>query len=156
VTIRPALLLVLAVLSTAALALDRKHRDGSVPVTPDKAALDFLGRYEHAINTKSTREFVALLDPASRECYEHSKHPEYYKEEFGRWLSLKLDSLNDFRKFNPGFDSDFYRLMKYPNPPTHVAEFNSEGMIGSKVGHGWHSIEVIEENGRYSLAYRCM
>jgi hypothetical protein len=63
VTIRPALLLVLAVLSTAALALDRKHRDGSVPVTPDKAALDFLGRYEHAINTKSTREFTTRLAP---------------------------------------------------------------------------------------------
>ena len=152
---RSALLLVLA-LSSTAFALDTKHRDGSVPITPDKAALAFAARYEHAINTKSTGEFVALLHPASRECYRSSKHPEYYREEFGRWFELKLDSVKDFRKYKPGFDSEFYRLMKYPKAPTHVAEFDSEAMIGSKVGHGWHSIEVIQENGRYYLAYRCM
>lgn len=150
------LLLVLALLSATAFALDKKHRDGSVPITPDKAALGFVARYEHAINAKSTEEFVALLHPASRECYQDSKHPEYYKEEFGRWFELKLNSLKDFRKFKPGFDSEFYRLMKYPRAPTHIAEFDSEAMIGSKMGHGWHSIEVIEENGKYYLAYRCM
>jgi len=116
----------------------------------------FVARYEHAINTKSTEEFVALLHPASRECYQGSKHPEYYKQEFGSWFELRLDSLKEFRKYKPGFDSEFFRLMKYPRAPTHIAEFDSEAMIGSRVGHGWHSIEVIEENGRYALAYRCM
>jgi hypothetical protein len=153
---RSTLLLVLALLSAEAFALDTKHRDGSVQVAPDKAALEFAARYEHAINTKSTKELVALLDRESRDCYQGSKHPEYYKQEFGRWFELKLDSLKDFRKYKPEFDSEFYRLMKYPKAPTHIAEFDSEAMIGSKVGHGWHSIELIEENGTYSLAYRCM
>ena len=56
---RPALLLVLAFPSANALALDRKHRDASVEVAPGKAALEFAARYERAINTKSTEEFVA-------------------------------------------------------------------------------------------------
>jgi hypothetical protein len=149
------LVLVLA-LSSTAFALDKKHLEGSIQVKPDEAALRFVARYEHAINTKSTKEFVALLHPASRECYQHSKHPEYYKEEFGEWFELKLNSLKDFRTFKPGFDDEFYRLMKYPKIPTHIAEFNSEAMTGSKIGHGWHSIEIVEENGRYYLAYRCM
>ena len=153
---RLTLLLVPALFSAAAFALDKKHLEGSVRATPDKAALDFVARYEHAINTKSTEEFVALLHPASRECYQNSKHPEYYKEEFGRWFGLKLNSLKNFRKYKPGLDPDFYRLIKYPKAPTHIAEFNSEAMTGSKVGHGWHSIEMIEEIGRYYLAYRCM
>jgi hypothetical protein len=153
---RPTLLLVLGLCSTAALALDKKHLDGSVQMTPDKPALEFAARYEHAINTKNAREFKALLHPASRECYRNSKHPEYYKQEFASWFDLKLESLKDFRKYKPGFDSEFYRLMKYPKAPTHIAEFDSEAMIGSKPGHGWHSIDVIEENGRYYLAYRCM
>ena len=153
----PSILLVcLALCSGATVALDRKHLDASTPVTPDKPALDFAARYEHAINTKSTDEFLALFHPASRDCYQSSTHPEYYREEFGRWFGLTLRSLKDFRKFKPGFDSDFYRLMKYPRTPTHVAEFDSEAMIGTKIGHGWHSIEVIEESGRYYLAYRCM
>lgn len=150
------LLLSIALCSAAAFGLDRKHLDGSTPVTPDRAALGFVAHYEHAINTKSTEELVALLHPASRECYRSSKHPEYYREEFGRWFGLTLGTLKDFRKFKSGFDSDFYRLMKYPRIPTHLAEFNSEAMVGSKVGRGWHSIEVIEESGRYYLAYRCM
>jgi hypothetical protein len=153
---RPTLLLVLGLCSTAALALDKKHLDGSVQMTPDKPALEFAARYEHAINTKNAREFKALLHPASRECYRNSKHPEYYKQEFASWFDLKLESLKDFRKYKPGFDSEFYRLMKYPKTPTHVVEFNSEAMVGSKLGRGWHSIDVIEENGRYYLAYRCM
>jgi len=149
-------LLVLALLPAAAFALDKRHLDGSVQVTPDRAALGFAARYEHAINTKSTKEFAALLHPASRECYQNSKHPEYYKEEFGKWFELRLNSLKDFRKYKPGFDSEFYRLMKYPTAPTHIAEFDSEAMVGSKMGRGWHSIEMIEENGNYYLAYRCM
>jgi hypothetical protein len=153
---KAAVLLVALSLSTAAPALDRKHLDGSVKVAPDRAALDFVKRYEQAINSKSTSEFVALLHPASRECYEKSKHPEYYRQEFGKWFELKIDSLRDFRRFKPGFDADFYRLMNYPKPPTHIAEFDSEAMIGSRMGHGWNSIEIIEENGRYFLAYRCM
>ena len=153
---RPALLLVLAFLSANALALDKKHRDGSVQVAPDRAALEFAARYEHAINTKSTEELVALLHPASRDCYRGSKHPEYYKQEFGSWFTLKLSALKELREYTPGFDSEFFRLMSYPKAPTHVAEFDSETMIGSKVGHGWHSIELIAENGGYSLAYRCM
>ena len=153
---KAAVLLVALSLSTAAPALDRKHLEGSVRVAPDRAALDFVKRYEQAINSKSTSEFVALLHPASRKCYESSKHPEYYRQEFGKWFELKIDSLKDFRKFKPGFDADFYRLMNYPKPPTHIAEFNSEAMIGSRMGRGWHSIEIIEENNRYFLAYRCM
>jgi hypothetical protein len=156
VSTKAAVLVVALSLSTAAAALDRKHLDGSVSVAPDRAALAFVKRYEQAINSKSTSEFVALLHPASRECYERSKHPEYYREEFGKWFELKIDSLKDFREFKPGFDADFYRLMKYPKPPTHIAEFNSEAMVGSRMGRGWHSIEIIKENDRYFLAYRCM
>lgn len=152
----PALSVVALLFSGTALALDKRHLEESVKVTPDKAALAFIARYEHAINSKSTAAFVALLYPASRECYEKSKHPEYYKAEFGKWFELKLDSLKDFRKLKPGFDADFYRLMKYPRIPTHIVEFNSEAMIGSRTGHGWHSIDAIEEHGKYYLAYRCM
>ena len=153
---RAALVAFFLLSSGAAFALDRKHLDGSFAATPDTAALEFLKRYEHAINSKSTDELVALLHPASRDCYAASKHPEYYRTEFRRWFELKLDSLKDFRKYRPGFDSEFYRLMNYPKNPTHIAEFNSEAMIGSRVGHGWHSMEMVEENGRYFLAYRCM
>ena len=142
--------------STAAFALDKKHLDASVPATPSQAAQQFLQRYEHAVNSKSADEFVALFYPASRDCYAASKHPEYYRAEFARWFELKLDSLKEFRKYQPGFDSEFYRLMNYPKNPTHIAEFNSEAMIGSRLGRGWHSMEMIEENGRYFLAYRCM
>jgi hypothetical protein len=46
--------------------------------------------------------------------------------------------------------------MEYPKTPTHVAEFNSEAMMGSRPGRGWHSMEMIEERGRYFLGYRCM
>ena len=157
-TKRAVLPLLLALLSSAApaSALDKKHLDGSVAVAPDPAAAEFLKRYAHAINSKSTNEFVALLYPASRECYRTSKHPEYYKEEFARWFALKLDALKDFRRFKQGFDSEFYRLMNYPKHPTHIAEFNSEMPLGPGIGRGWHSIEIVEESGRYFLAYRCM
>ena len=50
-----------------------------------------------------------VLHPASRECYRNSKHPEYYKEEFARWSVLNLESLKDFRKYKPGFYSEFHR-----------------------------------------------
>ena len=40
--------------SRTALGLDKKHLEGSVAATPDRAALQFLKRYEHAINSKST------------------------------------------------------------------------------------------------------
>jgi hypothetical protein len=138
--------------------IGNKFMEGSVVVTPSPAAKEFFAKYTQAINTRSFEKYVGLMSPESQKCYNETKHPEYYKEEIGRWLEQTITSFKELRKFKADFnDGGFYAMMKYPVRPTHMAIFNSESTFKSgRKGVGFISIEVIEKGGRYSIAYRCM
>src|SRR5690348_633190 len=79
-------------------AIDKKLMDGSDKIEPTPAATEFISKYAHAINAKSTSEYIALFEPASRDCYMNSKHPEYYRTEISRWFEFTVQSLSEFRK----------------------------------------------------------
>ncbi len=136
------------------LAIDKKLVDGSEKVVPTAEASKFLAAYTQAIQAKNESALVALMEPASKQCYQSSKHPEYYKSDFQKWFETQNLSLYELRKYKTTFE--FHKMMSYPQSPTHLAIFNSETKIGSKPAKGFQSIEVIERNGNFFLAYRCM
>ena len=140
----------------SAYAIDKKLMDGSDKIEPTPAATEFISKYTHAINAKSTSEYVALLEPASRACYMNSKHPEYYRTEISQWFEFTVQSLSELRKIKPSYDLSFYKMMNYPKAPTHVVILRGEAKMKSGVGAGFLSAEMIEEDGRFYLAYRCM
>lgn len=139
-----------------AVALDSKIKEGSDKVEPNEAAKAFFLKYTEAINSKNLSAFTALFAPNSLKCFKESAHPEYYAEEFKRWSEKEVKGLKEMRKFNSKYDVKFYQLMKYPEAPTHVAEFDVVEKSGGKTFTGWMSIEILEKDGRYYLDYRCM
>jgi hypothetical protein len=140
--------------SGISLAIDKKFMEGSEKIEPNRAALEFASRYTHAINTHSTKEYVALFAPTSRACYEKSQHPEYYQTEFKGWFDFQIDALSEWRHYKTTFE--FHQLMGYPEPPTDIAIFKGGAMMRSGRGVGFQSTEVIEKNGKYYISYRCM
>jgi hypothetical protein len=147
-------ILLISLLSHFGFAVDKKFIDGSDKIEPTPAASEFLTKYTQAINSKSEKALVALFEPASLDCYTKSKHPDYYKIEIDRMLNNKITSLKELRKFKTTFE--IHKMMNYPQSPTHLAIFNEEGPVGSRMGTGYQSIEMIEKNGKFFLAYRCL
>jgi len=141
--------LLINLISHLGLAVDKKLIDGSDAVEPSIEVSRFLTSYTHVINNKDDKTFVDMFEPASLECYQNSKHPEHYKTEIEKILNRKIGSLKELRKYKAGFESN--KLAKYPKAPTHLAIFNVD-----EKGTDTQSVELVEKDGRFFLAFRCL